>query len=429
MSTELAMQERSAQLIAAPRYSEDQMQLLVDTIAKGCDPNEFKLFIEIAKMSRLNPFTGQIRPVKRWNSALEREAMVIQTGIDGYRAIASRTGQVAGIDDAKFDTEEEEHPNWAKVTVYRRNEGEKVPFTATARWKEYVQIKKGKNGQPDRPNAMWSRMPYLMLAKCAEALALRKAFPDDLAGIYTDEEMGQADNPSEGSSSKPIVTMPKRASEKQPEQKDAAEKVDGTIETIREGKNGAEWLMLKDGRILFLEEKFTDDAIKEDVTISVNAVKVQRATGGAYHGVLEVLAIGIGGGGGAPVNGGGSAPPAAATEEKQAEFVQELDSAMSEPSADSAINLDELVGDNKVQKASDLPAGSGKIGPGRAQSLYILCGRNKSANNGLNEANIKKVLARMTPPLEHLSDLPKDMLENFQKMATGELDWRPLLED
>jgi hypothetical protein len=76
-------------------------------------------------------------------------------------------------------------------------EGTRVPFTASARWKEYVQEKdeyedSRKTGKKV-PAAMWAKMPYLMLGKVAEALALRKAFPNDLSGIYTHEEMQQAD--------------------------------------------------------------------------------------------------------------------------------------------------------------------------------------------------------------------------------------------
>ena len=128
--------------------------------------------------------------------------MTIQTGIDGYRAIAERSGSLAGIDDATYDSEESEHPKKASVTVYRIINGIRCPFTATARWLEYAQIyekdeyidnrKTGKKITVLGP--MWKKMPYLMLAKCAEALALRKAFPNDLTGLYTNEEMAQADN-------------------------------------------------------------------------------------------------------------------------------------------------------------------------------------------------------------------------------------------
>lgn len=417
MSTELALQDRPA-LVAAPKYSDDQMQLLTDTIARGCDQNEFKLFIEIAKMSRLNPFTGQIRPVKRWNSDLGREAMVVQTGIDGYRAIASRTGDLAGISDASFDTEDAEHPNWAKVTVYRWSHGEKVPFSSTARWKEYVQTKKG-----GAVNAMWTRMPYLMLAKCAEALALRKAFPDDLAGIYTEEEMGQADNPIEGGGGKPPVAMPKRSSEKTAEPAKngsagaAPEKVEGSIEKIREGQNGAQWLMLKDGRILHLAERFADEDIKEGVSITVGAVKVQRDKDNTYFGVVEVFEIGIG--------GGGSAPQAASAEE-QAAFAEQLDP----DAAKDEVNLADLVESGQVKKASEIEAPKkGVIGSKDAGRIYAAANQNKNNNHGLKESDIKKIIAQAPLKLESLSDLPKDQFDNFMKIARGDIDWRPMLQE
>jgi len=115
--------------------------------------------------------------------------MTIQTSIDGFRAVAERSKQLAGIDDAIYDSGKEHkvepvNPTTATVTVYRVVSGLRVPFTATARWKEYKPA--------DKQDFMWRKMPYLMLAKCAEALALRKAFPLDLSGIRTDEEMMQA---------------------------------------------------------------------------------------------------------------------------------------------------------------------------------------------------------------------------------------------
>jgi hypothetical protein len=91
-----------------------------------------------------------------------------------------------GTSDVEYDREDAEHPTWAKITVFREVNGRVCEFPATARWKEYASYKK--DGQP---MALWKKMPYLMLGKCAEALAIRKAFPQELAGIYTFEEMDQ----------------------------------------------------------------------------------------------------------------------------------------------------------------------------------------------------------------------------------------------
>ena len=173
----------------------EQIDLIKATVARGATDDELKLFLYTANRTQLDPLTKQIHFIKRrvWNANKGGydEVGTIQTGIDGYRVVASRNG-LAGIEDAVFDAETEKHPNKATVTVYRMVEGQRVSFTASARWAEYVQA--NKDGQPV---AMWKKMPYLMLAKVAEALSLRKAFPNDLSGVYTNEEMAQAETESE----------------------------------------------------------------------------------------------------------------------------------------------------------------------------------------------------------------------------------------
>jgi len=163
------------------QLSAEQIDLIKSTIAKDATDDELKLFIYTATRVGLDPMAKQIHFVKRGGQ------MTIQTGIDGYRAIAERTGTLAGIDDAIYDDDKGIHPNKASVTVYRLVGGQKVSFTASARWNEY--------NQPS--GFVWKKMPFLMLGKCAESLALRKAFPNDLSGLYTNEEMAQADPPPE----------------------------------------------------------------------------------------------------------------------------------------------------------------------------------------------------------------------------------------
>lgn len=162
--------------LAVVDFTTGQVDIIRNQIAKGATPDELSLFLEVCKLTGLNPFMRQIYAIKRGGQ------MTIQTGIDGYRLVAARTGQLAGIDDPTYDTETEQHPNRATVTVWRFVNGHRVPFTATARWTEYSQ-----------QGGLWGKMPYLMLGKCAEALALRKAFPAELSGVYTGEEMQQAD--------------------------------------------------------------------------------------------------------------------------------------------------------------------------------------------------------------------------------------------
>jgi phage recombination protein Bet len=172
----------------------DQVQLLKDTICKGSTDEELRLFVEVCRHKNLDPFSKQIHPVKRWDSTLRCETMTFQTGIDGLRVIAERTGRYEGQTqprwcgpdgkwrEAWFD---KNPPAAAMVGVYRA--GFREPMFGIAIYSEFVQITK-----EGGPNSMWRKMPANQLLKCAEAQALRKAFPEELSALYSDEELGQA---------------------------------------------------------------------------------------------------------------------------------------------------------------------------------------------------------------------------------------------
>jgi phage recombination protein Bet len=179
-----------------PTFGREQLDLIKRTVANGTSDDEFALFIEVCKRTGLDPFSHQIYAIMRNTKVGSQwvKRMTIQTGIDGYRALAARTGLLAGIDDAIYDTEDGEHPRWARVTIYRWSQGQRCAFTATARWAEYAQYTT-KDGLRV-VTGKWGDMPWLMLGKCAEALALRKAFPVEISGVYTAEEMMQADSTS-----------------------------------------------------------------------------------------------------------------------------------------------------------------------------------------------------------------------------------------
>lgn len=186
----------SSELAKAEIISEDQIELIKNTICKGASDDELQLFVATANRLRLDPFARQVFAVKRWDGKLRREVMTIQVSIDGFRLVAERTGQYRGQTEPQWcgaDGQwrnvwlDDKPPAAARCGVFR--DGFSEPLYAIARWRDYVQTTK-----EGRPNRMWQQFGPTMLHKCCESLALRKAFPMELSGVYSTDEMGQAVN-------------------------------------------------------------------------------------------------------------------------------------------------------------------------------------------------------------------------------------------
>lgn len=180
MTQQLAIVRENTDVLV---FSDEKKRIIRDTYARDASDAEFVVFLERCQRAGLEPGV-QMHFTKRVGK------MTIVTAIDGFRLIAERTGKYAGNDDPVFSGDiavgSKHGPAKATVTVWKvMPDGVRYPFTASARWDEY---------KPDQNDFMWKKMPYTMLGKCAEALALRKAFPQDLSGLYTADEMGQADN-------------------------------------------------------------------------------------------------------------------------------------------------------------------------------------------------------------------------------------------
>ena len=189
MTMEMQAPQGHTMVTAAPLvFSDEQRQMIRDSYANGASDDAFAMLMEIARARRLNPLLKQVHFVERWDSNKGRKVWSTQVSIDGLRAIAERTGIYAGQDEPEFIEGPDGALKACKVRVYRKDWGDR-PAVGVAFFSEYVQTTK-----EGKPTSFWQRMPRTMLAKCAESLALRKAFPEDTSGLYTPEEMGQADN-------------------------------------------------------------------------------------------------------------------------------------------------------------------------------------------------------------------------------------------
>src|SRR4051812_8654837 len=209
-------------------FTRDQITLIKATIAKDATDDELDLFLYTCRRLRLDPFGRQIYFMKRrsggdsdggGSDAVGRA----QVSIDGLRLVAERTGEYQGQTPPEWARVTlsdhgpviewfpvwpfKDQPHSARIGIYRR--GFREPMFGVARFDAYKVTKSG-----GALNRMWSKMGPEQLAKCAEALGLRKAFPQELSGVYSTDEMGQADNDDDDDS------PPRRAPSRQQARRD-----------------------------------------------------------------------------------------------------------------------------------------------------------------------------------------------------------------
>ena len=192
MQQQTALAEvRQTGLAQASFITPENVELIKQAYFRGASDEELKLFIQVCNRMQLDPIAKQIYAIKRYDSTLKKEVFTFQVGIDGYRTVAERSHRYEGQTPPQWCGKdgqwrevwlEDEPPIAARVGVYKS--GFREPLYAVAKYSAYVQLTREKV-----PNSMWQKMPDNQLAKCAEALALRKAFPQDLGGTYIPEEL------------------------------------------------------------------------------------------------------------------------------------------------------------------------------------------------------------------------------------------------
>jgi phage recombination protein Bet len=192
MSESLAKYSAANTAMAPGTWDSNQIALIKQQIAVGATDAELALFGQVCQRTGLDPFSRQIYAIKRnqYNPDTRQKEpkMTIQVSIDGFRTIAARSGLYSGSttewcgDDGIWRDVwlGNGNPAAAKTTVYRK--GSAHPFTAVAKFSSYAVSYNGKL------SGLWEKMPDLMIGKVSESLALRKAFPAELSGLYTTDE-------------------------------------------------------------------------------------------------------------------------------------------------------------------------------------------------------------------------------------------------
>lgn len=184
---------RTGQIQFTPKH----LELIKTQIAKDATPEEYDLFIMMARRTRLDPLLKQLYFIKYKGKDGRPDQVSYVTSIDSYRIIAHRTEAFAGVDLPIYEYDKNSKITHCSITVYKLVHGQKFGFSAKVKFSEYNTGKQ-----------QWASKPETMIAKVAEAHALRKAFPQDLSGVYTTDEMEQAGITVDGNTGKVVPQTP-----------------------------------------------------------------------------------------------------------------------------------------------------------------------------------------------------------------------------
>lgn len=197
----------------SPMSESELVNVLQSSLYPGAALPSIKMVLGYCKAAGLDPMQKPVHIVPMWDSKAGQMRDVVMPGVNLYRTQAMRSGECAGVTEPEFGPDVTENiggqqitfPQWCRVSVKRRlPTGEIVDFTAREFWRENYAVKGGKE-KSIAPNAMWTKRPYGQIAKCAEAQALRKAFPEIASQPTADEMEGKAIQPDEPTSTRAIA--------------------------------------------------------------------------------------------------------------------------------------------------------------------------------------------------------------------------------
>ncbi len=170
------------------------MTALRDSLYPGAKDSSIEMVLAYCQAGGYDPMTKPVHIVPIWDKNTKTLRDTVMPGIGLYRIIADRSGKYAGQDDAEFGPTMDgwgiQFPQWCKVTVWKVTAAGRVAYSAKVFWLESYSVA---GRESDAPNAMWKKRPFGQLEKCAEAAALRKAFPEIGSQPTADEMAGKED--------------------------------------------------------------------------------------------------------------------------------------------------------------------------------------------------------------------------------------------
>lgn len=369
---------------------------------------------------------------------VERTAFVQYGNVAGFEATAvaiDRNGaEISRAESLCLNDE----ANWGMVPQYEWKDvldehGQKI----------WVEGKDGKKRpKAERVQVGEAAKPLFQLKSMAQTRACSKVLRQVFAWIVVlagyrptpaEEMTGQEQfEDQDDRGKKPPVSQPQRASEKakqQTQQTQTAQQtstapsgsveLSGVIENAKDGKEGMLWLTLKAGIVMVPADKVDGD-MKPGYFIKFHGIKKHSEKIGDYYVLSGLQEL-------SEVQSGEVSQPTEQKGDPQAINDMADDLFGKEKTGKAAVQG--MVDNGTLKPASELPATkSGTIGKKRAQRLYAIAGQN-AKTTGFTEDNIKKVLAALPIPLEHLSDLETGMYETFEKLCSGAEDWTEYLKD